>query len=97
MQVEEPEDGYIPNPEDGEGNKRSASTDTKENSSPKKKRTKTTDIALENAPSDEVRLLINDIYKGLERRILNPVFSHIRIELIFLSLALCNYLKVLIY
>ena len=29
MQVEEPEDGYIPNPGDGEGNKRSASTDTK--------------------------------------------------------------------
>jgi len=57
-EVEEPEDGYIPNPEDGEGNKRSASTDTKENSSPKKKRTKTTDIALENAPSDEVHPML---------------------------------------
>jgi hypothetical protein len=55
--VEEPEDGYIPAPEHEEGgnsNKRSASTDQKENASPKKRRTKTTDIALENPPTDEV-------------------------------------------
>ena len=52
--MEEPEDGYIPNPDNEESNKRSASTEHKENSSPKKRRTKTTDIALENAPSDEV-------------------------------------------
>jgi len=57
-EVEEPEDGYIPNPESEETNKRSASTDHKENSSPKKKRTKTTDIALENAPSDEVHPML---------------------------------------
>ena len=59
MKVEEPEDGYIPQPEHEEGgntpaNKRSASTDQKENASPKKRRTKTTDIALENPPTDEV-------------------------------------------
>ncbi len=55
--MEEPEDGYIPAPEHEEGgnsNKRSASTDQKENASPKKRRTKTTDIALENPPTDEV-------------------------------------------
>jgi hypothetical protein len=54
--VEEPEDGYIPQPdhEEGNSNKRSASTDQKENASPKKRRTKTTDIALENPPTDEV-------------------------------------------
>ena len=63
IKVEEPEDGYIPQPEHEEGsntstNKRSASTDQKENASPKKRRTKTTDIALENPPTDEVTLRI---------------------------------------
>lgn len=57
-EVEEPEDGWNPATEglqdqDGaaSGNKRSHQ-DQKENSSPKKKRTKSYDIALANAPSD---------------------------------------------
>lgn len=55
-EVEEPEDGWNPAPEALEdqatsGSKR-AHQDQKENSSPKKKRTKSYDIALANAPSD---------------------------------------------
>jgi len=53
-EVEDPEEGYIPNPDSQESNKRSATNKHTQNSSPKKKRTKTTDIALENAPIDEV-------------------------------------------
>ena len=52
-EVEEPEDGWNPTiegMEDGAGVKRGH--DQKENSSPKKKRTKSYDISLANAPSD---------------------------------------------
>jgi COMPASS component SWD1 len=52
-EVEEPEDGWNPTiegMEDKAGVKRSH--DQKENSSPKKKRTKSYDISLANAPSD---------------------------------------------
>jgi len=62
--VEEPEE-VIPDQDIGDspGGKRgvqsSGSTETKENASPKKKRTKTTDIQLENAPQDEVHPLLH--------------------------------------
>ncbi|KAF2349110.1 WD40 repeat [Trinorchestia longiramus] len=61
--IEEPEEGWGPDggPDDGvpgPGSKRGAS-DAKENASPKKKRPKTFDISLENAPVDEVHPLSN--------------------------------------
>lgn len=59
-EVEEPEDGWNPTiegMEDGAGVKRGH--DQKENSSPKKKRTKSYDISLANAPSDEVHPLVS--------------------------------------
>jgi len=62
-EVEEPEDGW--NPAEGSeegasaGNKRSSHQDQKENSSPKKKRTKSYDISLPDAPTDEVHPLVN--------------------------------------
>ena len=55
-EVEEPEDGYIPD-QDESPSKRVV--EEKENASPKKKRTKTIDINLENAPSDEVHPLLH--------------------------------------
>jgi len=55
-EVEEPEDGYIPE-QDESPSKRVI--EEKENASPKKKRTKTIDIQLENAPSDEVHPLLH--------------------------------------
>jgi len=54
--IEEPEDGFIGG-EEGESPAKRGS-DQKENSSPKKKRTKTTEIALEGAPTDEVHPLL---------------------------------------
>lgn len=55
-EVEEPEDGWNPSAEleDGttSGTKRSSHQDQKENSSPKKKRTKSYEISLANAPTD---------------------------------------------
>uniref|UniRef100_A0A2P2I8C0 Retinoblastoma-binding protein n=1 Tax=Hirondellea gigas TaxID=1518452 RepID=A0A2P2I8C0_9CRUS len=62
--IEEPEEGWGPEgaPDEGgtggSGNKRGAG-DAKENASPKKKRPKTFDIGLENAPVDEVHPLSN--------------------------------------
>ena len=47
--IEEPEDGFVPEPDSSP--KRS---EPKEAPSPKKKRTKTTEIQLENPPQDEV-------------------------------------------
>nr|CAG4636959.1 EOG090X04Y3 [Ceriodaphnia reticulata]SVE72897.1 EOG090X04Y3 [Ceriodaphnia reticulata] len=62
-EVEEPEDGWNPSAEldDGapSGTKRSHQ-DQKENSSPKKKRTKSYEIALANAPTDEVHPLVSN-------------------------------------
>merc|ERR1719219_160872 len=55
-EIEEPEDGYIPDQEESPS-KRVA--EEKENASPKKKRTKTIDIQLENAPQDEVHPLLH--------------------------------------
>ena len=55
-EVEEPEDGYIPE-QDESPSKRVV--DEKENASPKKKRTKTIDITLENPPQDEVHPLLH--------------------------------------
>ena len=54
-EVEEPEDGWNPSAEldDGAGTKRSHQ-DQKENSSPKKKRTKSYEISLANAPTDGI-------------------------------------------
>ena len=54
--IEEPEDGFIGG-EEGESPAKRGS-DQKENSSPKKKRTKTTEISLEGAPTDEVHPLL---------------------------------------
>lgn len=55
-EVEDPEDGWNPSAEleDGAsaGTKRSSHQDQKENSSPKKKRTKSYEISLANAPTD---------------------------------------------
>lgn len=56
-EVEEPEDGWNPTADGLEegmqsGTKRSSHQEQKENSSPKKKRTKSYDISLVNAPSD---------------------------------------------
>lgn len=60
-EIEDPEDGWNPATEleDGSaaGNKR-GHQDQKENSSPKKKRTKSYEIALTNAPSDGKKVLI---------------------------------------
>ena len=55
-EVEDPEDGFIPDPDESP-NKRSF--DEKENASPKKKKTKTIDIQLDNAPSDEVHPMLH--------------------------------------
>ena len=55
-EVEEPEDGFIPD-QDESPNKRNI--DEKENTTPKKKRTKTIDIQLDNAPSDEVHPMLH--------------------------------------
>merc|ERR1719186_1347038 len=55
-EVDEPEDGFIPDQEESTS-KRVA--EQKENASPKKKRTKTVDIPLENAPQDEVHPLLH--------------------------------------
>merc|ERR1712141_615757 len=55
--IEEPEDGYVPEPDSGSSPKRD-----QENAGPspaKKKRTKTTEIQLENAPQDEVHPLLH--------------------------------------
>merc|ERR1712130_372698 len=55
--IEEPEDGFIPEPDSGSSPKRD-----QENAGPspaKKKRTKTTEIQLENAPQDEVHPLLH--------------------------------------
>ena len=70
--IEEPEDGFIPEPDSGGSPKRdqvwqpfplrrvcSGSMSLQENAGPspaKKKRTKTTEIQLENAPQDEVHI-----------------------------------------
>lgn len=53
-EVEEPEDGWNPPAEleDGSSGNKRAHHDQKENSSPKKKRTKSYEIALVNAPTD---------------------------------------------
>ena len=57
-EIEDPEENWIPGvdpaPEDSPLHKRSSdsASGTKENTSPKKKKTKTTDIALDNAPID---------------------------------------------
>ena len=55
-EVEDPEDGWNPSGELEDGapaaSKRSGHQDQKENSSPKKKRTKSYDISLANAPTD---------------------------------------------
>ena len=55
-EVEEPEDGWNPAEALEEGasasNKRNSHQDQKENSSPKKKRTKSYDISLPDAPTD---------------------------------------------
>ena len=55
-EVEEPEDGFTPD-QDESPNKRNI--DEKENASPKKKRTKTIDIQLDNPPSDEVHPMLH--------------------------------------
>jgi len=55
-EIEDPEDCFVPDQEESPG-KRGA--DQKENASPKKKRTKTVDIQLENAPQDEVHPLLH--------------------------------------
>lgn len=55
-EVEEPEDGWNPTGDLEEsapsGTKRSSHQDQKENSSPKKRRTKSYEISLTNAPTD---------------------------------------------
>ena len=55
-EVEEPEDAFVPD-QDESPNKRNV--EEKENASPKKKRTKTIDIQLDNAPQDEVHPLLH--------------------------------------
>jgi COMPASS component SWD1 len=50
--IEEPEDGFVSEPDTGSSPKRVP--DQKETPGPKKKRTKTTEIQLENPPQDEV-------------------------------------------
>lgn len=56
-EIEEPEEGWGPEGAPGEETSNKRSGDGKENSSPKKKRPKTLDISLENAPTDEVHPL----------------------------------------
>ena len=63
-EIEEPEDGYIPDQEESP-TKRVA--EEKENASPKKKRTKTIDIQLENAPQDEVHPLLHKSNSNKDR------------------------------
>jgi len=58
-EVEEPEDGFIPEQEEAGGVVGKRVAEEKENASPKKKRTKTIDIALENAPQDETHPLLH--------------------------------------
>jgi len=62
-EIEEPEDNFVPGidtPLDKNedeplgGGKRSTASDSKENASPKKKKPKTVDISLQNAPKDEI-------------------------------------------
>ena len=55
-EVEEPEEGFIPDQEESPSKR---VVEEKENSLPKKKRTKTVDIQLENAPLDEVHPLLH--------------------------------------
>ncbi|CAL4068814.1 unnamed protein product, partial [Meganyctiphanes norvegica] len=56
-EIEEPEEGWGPEGAPGEELSNKRSGDGKENSSPKKKRPKTLDVSLENAPTDEVHPL----------------------------------------
>jgi len=63
-EVEEPEDGFTPD-QDESPNKRNI--DEKENASPKKKRTKTIDIQLDNPPSDEVHPMLHKSNSSKDR------------------------------
>ena len=58
-EVEEPEDGFIPEQEEAGAVVGKRVAEEKENASPKKKRTKTIDIPLENAPQDETHPLLH--------------------------------------
>lgn len=63
-EVEEPEDGFTPD-QDESPNKRHI--EEKENASPKKKRTKTIDIQLDNPPSDEVHPMLHKSNSSKDR------------------------------
>lgn len=59
-EIEEPEEGWGPEGAPNEDLSSKRSGDSKENVSPKKKRPKTFDVSLENAPTDEVHPLVSN-------------------------------------
>lgn len=59
-EIEEPEEGWGPEGAPNEDLSSKRSGDSKENVSPKKKRPKTHDVSLENAPIDEVHPLVSN-------------------------------------